>query len=80
MSGDDTRDIAVRSETLLATVITELAAVRADVASLKAEFHQRQGADRMAKWIIGLFSSLGGGGFVVGLLKAFPSFFGALPK
>lgn len=71
---DDTRDIAIAVRAEVGHLKDEVTGLRSDVKALTEAHQQRIGAERIARWIIGL----GGGATGAALIKA-GSYIGGLP-
>lgn len=70
---EDTRDIVIRTATKVEQLHTDMAAVMAKMAEMEMALAERRGAERVARWLIGLSS-----GTVAGAVGAFVSKFAGL--
>lgn len=58
---DDTRDIAIRTQTEVAGLSTKVDKLTDMLESIRDEMTERKGAEKVAKWVIGLGSGTAGG-------------------
>lgn len=58
---DDTRDIAIRTQTEVAVLSAKVDKLTGLVEGLRDEMTERKGAEKLAKWVIGLGSGTAGG-------------------
>ncbi len=58
---DDTRDIAIRTQTEVAGLSAKVDKLTGLVEGLRDEMTERKGAEKLAKWVIGLGSGTAGG-------------------
>ncbi len=76
---EDTRDIAIRTATKVEAVEKKLDAALAALEEMRAENSERRGAERVARWIIGVSSGVLGGGTGAAALAKFGTFFAQAP-